>query len=1559
MRPLTPIACTRCKHLYRGKRPGWGICCRAFPDGIPEAILFGQPHTSPVDGDNGILFESLPSSAKADVSPDMTATGDDLLTRAVAALHTFAANAGATDGSACVLPPGTITAQADAAEAEKTKLNGLWNSGKADGFAGLTVKQLQTLAKGHGVPVARTKADFLKLLDAAEPYIDHAGLSGQALMAKLKQFNIANLRSKDELVAYLTEKQAAEFAAKVVKEAVQNAAPLPVDLDSMLHTELIKLAKSKGVTPYLTQDDVIAFLNKVEPGIDHLGLSPAELVAAKAKYKLTGPLKPKAMLIEALQKAAGQELAQEVVQQQVSSAVLAMQQTLEQKAGAVLLPPSPHGWKDFQASVKAAEQALADAQAGGVSGDVLSAQAAAIAIKKAAFKAQIDGMSSGAIKDLAKQTGLPHWNFCSKPELLTLMTETDPILYQAAKDAVDTKWLTWKFKHGVITGDEASPEIIAAAKKLAGADEAAAAVAAQAAAEAEAAAAAQVMAKAQEVAAQAQASLLVPDDPAEYKAFLDSLSFMDTVYKTHPSLTGYPDIVAGIDANAAMQVAAFKAKLDVMPVAELKKLLKAETTHWPYLTKEQAITLMTDTNPATKQGIIDALQAKVDGYEAAKKAKAAAAAQAKKAAKQQAADVVPPVVDIPEPVPASVAELHNPPPAADIPAKQITSADYAHVDNAWGQIAANPSAFFRSGQTANLGGVHRKMTYTDPDGNRWLFKPMREDFLADADEMTYKITRLFDPEAVEVRKIVLNGQTGSIQRMRSDLAAKIDYMGDDVTKIADEEVAQILQHHVVDWLISNHDAHSENFLRTVSGKVIPIDRAQAFKYFGNDALDINYNPNAYYVHPATLYNDIYTATKSGRMSIDPRHTLQAIRRVEAISDEEFMAQIIPYANARPGTAASRREFIQAVLDRKRNIRKDFEGLYAKVLNNPRFTFASLEETAEEAVATAVKKVLPDDLQDAVLNTVRDRESWQGVTLPFDTDMVEDNNLLIYSERVRRSAMDTDNYDLRSVFRMKLRPETQKRFLEAISDVMRDVTPTRPRFPKPGDMVEEDSFYGRLLEGVKTIVHHLKNGDRDFNMGRIQQALSCKPELEALLRHERIELRDMAEHYLDMIRNIERIVNDGDSMPLPKLAQFVVKAGRFTPEPTIDVPVSTRGFTAVKKNLTVDKREIKNGVISVTEQDLHAGKLFRYDEMPKGVQYEVNFDDGTKIRYRPFTSQRAVSKSDSERNAYAHSGDFEMFVPGNLTPDKIESTFEKMRQVGIPADVAPPEYQEYLYLHKVAYMNNYHIESGYRQMMQQWEAHGTPVAERVTGLQQYWGRKLGVDDVRRLPNYDPFGTYQYDTQRRTAGTIGYRVTKRFDIDVEKEMEGYNLMHQMHNEPAQSYIDLIDLMLEHNGSFVSTVEKLRVGVPVGGMSPEADMLSGGASYIFMRWRANPMSPQSLRSEMGFFFKPSVAARTDTISFSHDLFGECHDAYVQDNRVVSPLDWKRQAEGNRSNETIVKYNITLLDNIDVIVLDSADAKKRMVDTFKKHGIDKLPDGRKVDDIVKVKRGARSSYG
>jgi len=62
-RPLyTP--CKLCKHFSLKD-----LNCKAFPDGIPPDIAFGEnTHTEPFEGDRGIQFEVMDFEAKGEVS---------------------------------------------------------------------------------------------------------------------------------------------------------------------------------------------------------------------------------------------------------------------------------------------------------------------------------------------------------------------------------------------------------------------------------------------------------------------------------------------------------------------------------------------------------------------------------------------------------------------------------------------------------------------------------------------------------------------------------------------------------------------------------------------------------------------------------------------------------------------------------------------------------------------------------------------------------------------------------------------------------------------------------------------------------------------------------------------------------------------------------------------------------------------------------------------------------------------------------------------------------------------------------------------------------------------------------------------------------------------------------------------------------------------------------------------------------------------------------------------------------------------------------------------------
>ena len=243
------------------------------------------------------------------------------------------------------------------------------------------------------------------------------------------------------------------------------------------------------------------------------------------------------------------------------------------------------------------------------------------------------------------------------------------------------------------------------------------------------------------------------------------------------------------------------------------------------------------------------------------------------------------------------------------------------------------------------------------------------------------------------------------------------------------------------------------------------------------------------------------------------------------------------------------------------------------------------------------------------------------------------------------------------------------------------------------------------------------------------------------------------------------------------------------------------------------------------------------------------------------------------------------------------------------------------------------------------------AERVKALRQYWSDKLGIKDVTQIPGYDPNGKYSIMSSAwKNRKEAGYRHQLRFDItdeQVKRELGDYGLFHRLTN--GSDIASVLDEVLDHNGALISTVEKMRVGIPVGGMSPSSDMGTGGASYFFTRFRKLPGVGYE-RGDTGFYFKPHLLRRMDAITYDGDKYGRVTGNHVRQHRKVGISEYKSIASQKSSDETIFKNEVTLLDNLQYVTVSSETAKKKVLNVFKKHGVTRLPDGRQVKDIVRT---------
>ena len=1229
----------------------------------------------------------------------------------------LSAKAAANDaqGDACILPPHVLEGMADAQAQENAALKKAFESGEIGELEQLTSKQLQTLAKENGVSVARTKADFIKLLDQAEPGIDHSDLAGEALKAKLKQHQIGLLRTKSELAELLAQKQAALLQAKVIAKEQAALAPLP-DLENLTAAQLKEMAKQQGISLNMTKEDTIALLDKLEPGKDHAGLMGQELAAAKAKHGI-GVLKNKQQLVEALQKKAGQQMAQQVQQQAQQAAAKKAKDLAQASVEKVVLPAEPAQFKGFLAQAKEAEQALAGS--GLVSADEMKPLAESLALKKKLFLDQIAGMKAGDLKKLAKDSKVKNWQWGSKDDFITLFTETDEAKVAAVHAKLEAGYTAHQEKYGKKSGKSATPS-----------------------------------------------APLPPQKP---------------------------------------------------PVA-------------------------------------------------------------------------PPAVPSAAPSTAPFAKK---------------GAEFETVDDTWAK-KKQASGFKLEGK-AQVEGAHEKEFWVDEDGGRWLFKPVaaRDEFVAHGEESAYLIGRLIDPDAVEVRTIRLNGRMGSIQRWRTDLQTDFDFRNTLPENLSTLELEQIQREHVIDWLVSNHDGHAKQFIRGKDGHVYGIDKGQAFKFLGKDSLSIDYHPNRACGEQEPYYNTVFRAAKGGKVRFDPAVTLRHIQEVEKISDDAYLAMLRPYAEGRfGGDQAGLKHFYDQALARKHNLRRDFEGFYGDILGDKEFSFQRLAVPAGK-----IKRISAG--QERILQEA-EALGWQGKTLPIDFDDIEDQNALVFTEIYHDKK--------RTVMKFKLRPEADARMLAGLRKGDLSGAPQRI-----GKALDEDAFYDDILAAVKTVNHHQQDGQ--YNMVSLEKALKHRSALEALIKHDDAEVRDMAKGYLAWLGEAEKARQERRGIQ-GNLTQYLRK--KEPPRKT-----SQAAFTVQRGGVENTLRTLDKGVIAVKDDAASNTDMFRGRRMKKGDQYTASFPDGTRVRYRPWNND----------NLYAQRGEIEITLPQYGSPDNVVDALARLEELGVNTGEALPEHTEWMYLRKMAYVTKEDGSDAYKKVLKGLEDRDASVTERVQTLRDYWQQRLGVRDLATMPGYNPHGEYQLGfLDRKLEG--GYRHQYRFDLsdaDLEREMKGHALFHKLTDGARMD--TFIETALENNGAMVSTVEKMRIGIPPGGMSPEADMDTGGASYFFTRIKKLPARGKP--TNRGLYFKKRLLRRMDAVSYDHDAFGRVTDDYVRNRRGSTPSEW-REFAGSSNNETIFKYSVTLLDNVEYIVTENTAERDSVLKSFAKRGITALPDGRKIEEVV-----------
>lgn len=318
---------------------------------------------------------------------------------------------------------------------------------------------------------------------------------------------------------------------------------------------------------------------------------------------------------------------------------------------------------------------------------------------------------------------------------------------------------------------------------------------------------------------------------------------------------------------------------------------------------------------------------------------------------------------------------------------------------AWDLEVPPNSQLKLKGSANQLGGAGDKQMYVDSAGNEYLFKvaasksgnkaqPFRAHVQAGFSKVATKVKDIH-PD-IEVRE--LGGKVGAIYPFLP-AADKVDLSGQSPSSLTAQEKLDVAEEHVLDWMMSQHDSHSKNFLRLPNGRIIGVDKEQGFKYFGDDELSTDYHPNSKYGEQEPYYNKFWREFAQGKNDFDPTKLKGAIDKAMSISGTSIRDALSGYVKEQfPGDAVAQYNFEQKVINRKNTLKRDFEkfisGLYEKREGQEgAFTFdAGWVATADKDKPYTKVKVTPAYTTPAVTKGPEDRlKEIGGKTVPHKTD----------------------------------------------------------------------------------------------------------------------------------------------------------------------------------------------------------------------------------------------------------------------------------------------------------------------------------------------------------------------------------------------------------------------------------------------------------------------------------------------------------------------------------------------------------------------------------------------
>lgn len=531
----------------------------------------------------------------------------------------------------------------------------------------------------------------------------------------------------------------------------------------------------------------------------------------------------------------------------------------------------------------------------------------------------------------------------------------------------------------------------------------------------------------------------------------------------------------------------------------------------------------------------------------------------------------------------------------------------------------------------------------------------------------------------------------------------------------------------------------------------------------------------------------------------------------------------------------------------------------------------------------------------------------GYAIATDKDQIEDQSVLV-SKKLDKKGNESTHGTL------KLRPDAAKKLGKQL--------------PKGADAVEDFSDLGELVKaaiisiksrvdkGVTTIEGSAltkveKARDRFFAIETIMER-----QVKDGLRPQK-QLDDFRKKLLPIIDNFTDTVVD--QKPTWSKANKAI----FDPA-DINIPAAkgaNKGSKWTKIKDSYETSVFNNGFATTT------GKQYNLSSVSvKSDVYELEMADGIKVRFHP----------DKKDTVQTLKGRIEIEVPGGGEASAAQ-IFKVLDELGVDGARATDLDRELLYLQQIAYANNLDTRPDVLKAMKTKDP--GQVKQAIDFLLDDSSGYVSLDDN---PFYKPFGERQAFGHGRE---IKYRPELLGSPKWAEFSENFRLHHDFTNGDM---VDSLRDIIGSGGHMAPTADKMRRGIPLGGMSPGRDLKTGGANYFFTRINKK----ERAHKKQGIVWKTRVAARVDAITYDSDLFGDTRGNHVRENRRTT-IKQMKMAVNDTSNETILKDSLSIFDDVDRIVCDDSAEVRAVIKLFTDAGLEEWPDGRALTEVIRARPG------